>query len=406
MNGNFNRINSFHSLKILMLSRVMPAHQNGGMQYHTQVLAEGLVKRGHRVTVWTTSHKGKLVEVVNGVRICYLLGTDSGSYFNGYWERTRRLIEKLIERHELDFNIIHSQSSAGLGVINMGVPMVTTFHGTALDEVKTKINLMTLDDPISFLKMPVSILRDIYGHFRYAVKIANNSDALIAISNEQEEIYNNIYRPRQVYKVFTGTDEKFFRSMNVPRHQNSILMVCRIEKDKGIQYMVKAMPEVLKSIPDAILRIVGEGSYKPTIQKLVDNLGLHDKVDLSGTVLLDDLPETYNSYSIFVNSTIRQNGYDLTILEAMACGKPIICTNIGSIPTVINNGKNGLLIGKKNISELSNTVISLLTNEEERMWFSKQARKTILNKFTNDRMVDETIRVYEEVIGNYKYSHN
>lgn len=388
-------------MRILMLSRIMPSHSNGGMQYHTQVLSEGLVKRGHEVTVWTTSHTDKTFEENNGVRIFYLPDTKSGSYF-GYWEKTKDWL-----RPSWGFDIIHSQSSAGLSVINIGIPMVTTFHGTALDEVKTKINLMTLDDPLSFLKMPVSILRDIYGHFRYATSIANNSDALIAISNEQEVIYNQIYKPKKVYKVFTGTDEKFFRPMDVPKHIDSILMVCRIEKDKGIQYMVKAMPEVLKSIPDAHLYVVGEGSYKPVIQKLIDNFLLNDNVTLAGTVTLEELPEIYNSHTIFVNSTIRQNGYDLTILEAMACGKPVICTNIGSIPTVVRSLWNGQLVQKKNGdnpnkgAKLSDAVVSLLRDKSWKDELSLNARQTILDNFTNAKMVDETIKVYQEVINNY-----
>ncbi len=390
-------------MKILMLSRIMNLHKNGGMQLHTQQLAEGLVKRGHEVTVWTTSRKGKLLDDINGVRIVYLLGTESGSYFNGYWEVTKKCLLELNKKPRY-YDIIHSQSSAGLGVVNMGVPMVTTFHGTALDEVKTKINLMTLDDLLSFLKMPISILRDIYGHFRYAVKIANNSDALIAISNEQEVIYNQIYKPKKVYKVYTGTDENFFKPMDVPKHLNSILMVCRIEKDKGIQYMVRAMPEVLKSIPDATLAVVGEGSYKPVIQKLIDKLGLNDSVNLIGTVPLEQLPEVYNSHTVFVNSTIRQNGYDLTILEAMSCGLPVICTDIGSIPTVIKNNKNGMLVMKKDVDNLAKEVAYIFKHTYWHKNMSDNARKTILDNFTNDKMVDETIKVYQEVIENYKYS--
>lgn len=391
-------------MRILMLSRVMTAHMNGGMQYHTQVLAEGLVKRGHEVTVWTTAHPNKLVDEVNGVRIEYLKYTKSGSYFDGYWKETKSLLG---DNWSTEFDIIHSQSSAGLGVVNMGLPLVTTFHGTALDEVKTKINLMTLDDLLSFLKMPVSILRDIYGHFRYAIKIANNSDALIAISNEQEVIYNQIYKPKKTYKVYTGTDENFFKPMGVPKHLNSILMVCRIEKDKGIQYMVKAMPEVIKSIPDATLDVVGEGSYKLVIQKLVDKLCLNDSVNLIGTVPLEQLPEVYNSHTVFVNSTIRQNGYDLTILEAMSCGMPVICTNIGSIPTVVKSLENGWLVQMKNKKEvgkgesLTEAVVCLLKDKEGRDTLSMFARNTILESFTNTKMVDETIKVYEEVIENY-----
>lgn len=381
-----------------MLSRIMNAHKNGGMQLHTQQLAEGLVKRGHEVTVWTTSHPNKLAEEVNGVSIEYLDYTKSGSYFDGYWSETKKLLG---DNWVTKFDIIHSQSSAGLGVVNMGVPMVTTFHGTALDEVKTKINLMTLDDPLSFLKMPISILRDIYGHLRYAVKIANNSDALISISNEQEVIYNQIYKPKKVYKVFTGTDENFFKPMDVPKHLNSVLMVCRVEKDKGIQYMVKAMPEVLKSIPDATLTVVGEGSYKPVIQNLINKLGLNDSVTLLGTVPLEQLPEVYNSHTVFVNSTIRQNGYDLTILEAMACGMLVVCTDIGSIPTVIKNNKNGMLVMKKDTDNLAKEICYLLKHTYWHKHMSENARNTILENFTNDKMVDETVKVYQEVIENY-----
>ncbi len=191
--------------------------------------------------------------------------------------------------------------------------------------------------------------------------------------------------------------------MDVPRHLNSILMVCRIEKDKGIQYMVRAMPEVLKSISDITLIVVGDGSYKSVIQKLIDDLFLHDCVNLTGTVPLEQLPEIYNSHTIFVNSTIRQNGYDLSIIEAMSCGRPVVCTNIGSIPTLITNNVNGIFVKKKDISKLASVVISLFKDEKKCRTLGDSARKTILESFTNEEMVDKTIDVYQEVIRNYKY---
>ncbi len=92
----------------------------------------------------------------------------------------------------------------------------------------------------------------------------------------------------------------------------------------------------------------------------------------------ESLPDYFNSCDIFVNPTIRQNGYDLTILEAMACEKPVVVSNIGSVPTVIEEGLDGPLVPTGDIKKLAEAVVKVLKDRELAQRLSIAARRKVV----------------------------
>lgn len=115
-------------------------------------------------------------------------------------------------------------------------------------------------------------------------------------------------------------------------------------------------------------------------------------------VPFESLPEHFNACDVFVNPTIRQNGYDLTILEAMACEKPVVVSNLGSVPTVIEDGVDGVLVPPGDVDALARAVVRVLSDEELARRLDRAVRRRVVERFSVDSMVEGKIVVYNEII--------
>lgn len=408
-------------MKVCMFTRVMPAHLKGGMQDHILMLCKGLSGRGLEVTVITTRHPDGIgFEDIGGVKIHYLGNTSAGEYSNQWWKES---LNKFIELHDLNkFDVVHTQSGGGYSFLKEKLndvykcPVVLSLHGTSLDEIKTRLNFgLSIKNPVKSLKIFASIARYVYSYLTYEQILVKRSDAVIATSYEQENIIKKLYSidSDRIFRVFNGIDVSFFipskksgeiigQDYNIPLSANFLLSVARLEKDKGIQNIIAALPYILKELPDTKLMVVGDGSYASLLKKQVELLNLEKSVIFTGMVPFESLPDYFNACDVFVNPTIRQNGYDLTILEAMACEKPVVVSNIGSVPTVIEDDVDGILVPTGDVNKLAEAVIMVLKDKELAQRLGKAARNKVVEKFSVESMVDGTIKVYEEVIRRHK----
>lgn len=392
----------------------MPTHSKGGMQDHVLMLTEHLADKGHRVEVITTGHsEGRFFEERNNFRIHYLEGTKPESYFGGWWQKSIKKFEEL--HREVVFDVVHSQGAGGYlflkNKINkkVKIPAIVSFHGTNYDEIKTQINLFSLK-PMNIVRPILSILQQLYHYFVYGLPLARLSDGIIATSNEQAAIIENVFfaNKHKIFKVFNGIDINVFTPLKktteirqiykLSSSTNFLLSIARLEKDKGIQNIIAAMPIILKELPDTKLMVVGDGGYATELKKQVKKLNLENNVLFTGMLPFESLPEYFNACDAFINPTIRQNGYDLTILEAMACEKPVVVSNIGSVPTVIEDGIDGILVPPGDIIRLSEAVVKVLKDKELGRRLGVAARRKVVEKFSVESMVEGTIKVYEEVI--------
>jgi glycosyltransferase involved in cell wall biosynthesis len=162
--------------------------------------------------------------------------------------------------------------------------------------------------------------------------------------------------------------------------------------------MVQALPEVLVDIPTAKLLIVGEGEYLGYLEKLASELGLLGKVIFTGAIPYGDLGKYFHLADVFVNSTIRENGYDLTIIQGMAYGKPVVVSRLKSLAGVIDDGKNGFLVGRGEVKELSQTVRKVLQDPEKMKVVGKAAQQQAQSLFSVESMVNNTIKVFEQCL--------
>jgi glycosyltransferase involved in cell wall biosynthesis len=176
-----------------------------------------------------------------------------------------------------------------------------------------------------------------------------------------------------------------------------LLAIARLLEQKGVQVIIRALPQIRAAVPGATLDIVGDGEYLPQLTQLVTELGLEECVTFHGAANFKDLPEFYQSCDLFLNPTLRANGYDLTVLQAMACGRPVVVSRVGSIPELVSEDA-GILIPPGDERALAQSVIELLKDGERARQMGSAARRRIELEFSLDAMLAKTLDVYRKLL--------
>jgi len=391
-------------MDICIFAKYLPVHIIGGMEIHICDLVNCLIKRGHQVSIITSRHPEGLKKEEKGDLTIYYV--DGEAWYIKKWRYNRnalKLFKNLINHKK--FDVVHCQSFEGYGVVSrygQHIPLVVTSHGTSFNEIRTI--LAGREKLKSYLGLP-------FWMKYYLVDervIFQRSDRVIAVSNELKKDIKRQYKtPEEKLVVIpNGIDINKFKPMGVDdlkkkwglTDERIIVSVGKINKQKGFHLLLKILPEVLKEIKDIKLVIVGSGSYLQELKKMAMRLNIFDNVIFTGRVSEEALPHYYNLADVCVFSTLRMEGLPLVVPEAMACAKPVIASKIGGIPTAIENNKNGILIEPGNAKELQEQILKVLSDEELARELGENARKKVVEMMSLDRMVDDTIKVYEGLL--------
>ncbi|VVB89281.1 Trehalose synthase [uncultured archaeon] len=181
-----------------------------------------------------------------------------------------------------------------------------------------------------------------------------------------------------------------------------ILTVGRLSEEKGIKFLIEAMPAILKDIPAVKLMIVGDGPERKNLEQIVKRYDLTNVIFV-GTVLNEDMNKFYKKADVFVLPSLRE-GLGVVLLEAMACGIPVIGSNIGGITDIIRNKENGLLVEPENPKDIADKIIMLLSEEKLKQKFSKNGLETVKEKFSWDVVINRFVEVYNSLFISY-YLH-
>lgn len=168
----------------------------------------------------------------------------------------------------------------------------------------------------------------------------------------------------------------------------------RLEPWKGMVALVEIMPELLRENPNFRLFIVGDGPLTENLKSTIKNLNLEDKVVLVGRVSHDELMSYFKASKIFVLNTAYEGLPHIT-LEAMACGLPIVTTNVCGNPEVVEHNHNGLLVEYNNKKQLKNAILKIWKDQSLREKFIENG-KEVLKKFTREEMISKTIKVLSD----------
>ena len=169
---------------------------------------------------------------------------------------------------------------------------------------------------------------------------------------------------------------------------------------KGFRALITLMPEIVAIIPEAVLYIAGSGPDESVLRKLIEERKLEHHVKLLGNLPHDELMARIAAADCFVLNT-GYEGFSHLLLEAMALGTPVITTPVGGNPELIENGKSGLLVGYDDRAALHSAILALYA-EPDRAWALAAHAQSFAGRFTEERMLNETIEVFERVLNKKK----
>jgi len=125
-------------------------------------------------------------------------------------------------------------------------------------------------------------------------------------------------------------------------------------------------------------------------------MNLNDKVILTGSRI--DIPQILNSLDLFVLPSLREP-FGIVIIEAQACGKPVVATSVGGIPEAMKDGETGILVKPKSSEDLANKIIYMIRNEKIRQKMGLNGRKRVERKFSKESMIMKTEALYKKMLG-------
>ncbi|MEM3731853.1 MAG: glycosyltransferase family 4 protein [Candidatus Bathyarchaeia archaeon] len=199
----------------------------------------------------------------------------------------------------------------------------------------------------------------------------------------------------KIFVIPNGVDSDFFKPSS--KDPNLITWVGRLVPEKGLVYLLYAMREIVRVHPNVKLFVIGGGPLEARLVKLADELSLSGNVRFVGSVGRAEVARFLSRSSIFVFPSLRE-GLPLSVLEAMACGVPVVGSDIPGINDVIVNGGNGLLAPAKNSEALADAVLTLLNDAELRKKMGQNARNLIIEKYSWDKIIYKIEKVYSEAM--------
>jgi len=180
----------------------------------------------------------------------------------------------------------------------------------------------------------------------------------------------------------------------LPHHAPLVGNVAALVPHKGQRHLVEAAAIVVRHVPDARFVIAGEGELRPSLERAIREHHLGKHVLLAG--FRPDALSLHKAFDIFVMSSLTE-GLGTSLLDAMACGKPVVATTAGGIPEVVADGETGLLVPPRDHEAMASAIVRLLTDEDLRQRIGHAGLVRVRRRFSAERMVQETLRVYEKI---------
>jgi len=248
---------------------------------------------------------------------------------------------------------------------------------------------------------------DVWGSRRLAGAAYRLSDVLVAISEDVRQGLMRTYRfaPGKVRLVVNGIDTDRFGSVSKEMASGRrralgiegrplIGTVCRLSAEKGVPTLLEAFARLASSMPEARLLIVGDGAERPTCETRARELGVGDRARFLG--MREDVAAIYPLLDVYVQPSYTE-GISLTILEASACGLPVIATAVGGNPEIVADGKSGRLVPPGDARALADAIQRTWADRQGAFAMGRAARRRVVESFSLDRMVSDYVGLYHEI---------
>lgn len=353
----------------------------GGVQMHVRELARRLYKMGHKITV-ISKKRVKKDSTQEKFPVHYLSSPFTAIAFPPKYSQLGRLLKNG------NFDIVHIHhifTPISLETLyiakRLGIPTVITNH------------TLPFKGNWEFL-WRFSIPQ------RHLLPIA---DKIISVSKSADKFVSIFVKDKRVV-IPNGVDVEFFKPSNKGLSgPSNILFVGRLVPRKGVHILLDAVgllkkEEVSPQIEDLRLIIAGEGRSKDTLIHLAKSYGILNSTLFLSYIPNQELLKYYNSATIIAVPSITRESFGIVALEAMSCAKPVVVTDVGGLPEVIEDGETGIIVERENPYTLKDALKRLLINKSLRKRLGENARKKVQDTYSWKVVSKRICEVYSQVL--------
>ena len=212
-----------------------------------------------------------------------------------------------------------------------------------------------------------------------------------------------VYEGVDLVNLDTAPRVNLHEIFSLPEGAPIVGNVGALDPDKGQRYLIKAAQLVILKIPNAQFLIVGQGVLEETLRQQIKSLNLEKHVLLTG--FRSDVLSLQKGFNVFVMSSLSE-GLGTSVIDAMACGRPVVSTNVGGLPELVDPGKTGQLVSPHDPRSLAEAILSILQDKTLQVRYGHAASRRARQLFSADRMIDETVEVYHRMAGTLPVTDN
>jgi glycosyltransferase involved in cell wall biosynthesis len=351
---------------------------SGGAEVHLDELLRRIAQRGHKVTLFCSGYaNSKQEEVIGGIRIIR-----SGNRYN-FNLIAPFVLRKLVRRERFDILIEDINKIPFYTPLYLNLPTLVVVPHLFSTTVFREINFI-LGLYIYFAERPLVAL--------YRGKKFN-----VISESTADDIAKRGIPKSDISVVHCGIDNTTYIVDSSQKKYNrpTIIYLGRIKKYKSIDHLVLAFQKVLQKIPEAELKIIGNGDYLPRLKKLAENLKLDQAIRFPGYVSSEEKVEIMQRSHVAVYPSLKE-GWGLTNIEANACGTPAIAANVPGLRDSVIDGETGFLYQYGNIDELADKLVLILKDSSLRGKLEKGGLEWA-GRFNWDSAAEQFLHILEGV---------
>ncbi len=399
-------------MKIVIVQRITLEHGvRGGMETQAQSLAEGLQQRGHSVLVLTTPHPdGRASGEECGVPVRYLSPGSWRRYDARWWRACEQAVRHLFRDGACD--LLLSQSAGALDFLprisaDLGLPTVVVIHGTLQGAVRT--TAASARSPRGLYRL-ARLALTLPGHTLLWRRAGRTVDRwLVPVPAIAEEWRRELSLPAdRIALVPYGIDTARFTAdraaararFGLAEGDLAVVGVGRLEHGKGYQHAIAAIRALAPRFPAARLLLAGAGPYAAQLQQQAHGA----PVELLGHVPNDELPALLAAADVFVMPTVSFETFPISLAEAAAAGLPIVASQIGGIPDMLQHGRLGVLVPPTDETALERELADLLGDAGRRRELGAAARTHAQTHFSRTAMLDGVEQVLRDAAARHERS--
>ena len=360
----------------------------GGVTVYVRELSKFLIKQGHEVKVFVWESKNlteedrKICETFPAIQVVKEVRGKAGIAPASITLKVKRFSPDLIHNHSQYLMGLHAIAISKI----LKIPLINHYH-------------MYLEKITPYLPSLLQKTKTLtsYSIESYTKLFFNSGDLVITPTQVMKNYLKKIGVNKTIKVVPFGIDFNKFRALEIKKDETfTFLYVGRLNKEKNIDLLIERFYEFAKG-KNVKLKIIGDGPEKKNIKEFIKEKKLENKVEISGWKKREDLPLEYSSAHCFITLSDSET-FGIVILEAMACGLPIIGANEAAIPELVRDGINGFLVDIKNKDSILDKMNQLYENQNLQIEFSKKS-KIIAKKFDEYSVFKSLEHIYLDFIG-------